>query len=373
MKVDVFARALLANGFGPFTGVPCSIIKDLITFIERSAEMEYYIATSEGEAMGIAGGFSLANRVPAVMMQNDGYGNAINPLSSLQLVYNLPTLLIITWRAQPGAREDAIQHRIMGKTLLALLETFDIPYSILDGSDDAKFLIEIKRAREYVEQTSRTYAMIIPRGYFEKYPFDKPPTAVDKPRRIDCIKALAKLIDARDAVLGTTGYTGRELYQEIRRPGIFYAAGSMGCITSIGLGIAMEKPDRRVYVLDGDGALLMKMGTLATIGYYRPGNFIHILFDNQAYESTGGQATVASVVDFPRSALGAGYVHAESVATVRDFERFIIKSRDMEGPIMCHVQVQAGTLPNLERPSEGPEKLRDQFRAFLADEVITGG
>ena len=365
MRADIFYRLLIDQGLGPFTGVPCSLLKGLITQIDQAEDSAYYIATSEGEAMGIAGGLALAGKLPVVLMQNDGYGNAVNPLSSLQLVYNLPALLVITWRAEPGSRPDAVQHHIMGRTLLDLLKVFNIPFQVLEDSEDIT-REHLTAARVYLEREKKPYALIVRRGLFDAEPSSGSGPEPDRPLRIDYLRVLAEEAASSSVILGTTGYTGRELKQAIDRPGTFYTAGSMGCIGSVGLGIATLCPDRKVYVLDGDGALLMKMGTLATIGLYHPANLVHIVFDNGQYESTGGQRTASSTVNFPGLATNAGYRQAVSVNTLDEFRAFLKNINGTPGPLMCHVKVQAGTLPDLKRPSESPEELRDQFEAFLS-------
>ncbi len=364
MRSEQFYNRLIAAGFGPFTGVPCSLVRGLITYVEQASDSKYFIATSEGEAMGIAGGLALAGRTPVVLMQNDGYGNAVNPLSSLQLVYNLPVLMLITWRAQPGAKPDAVQHHIMGETLLELLDTFKIPYRILEADPDLA-TEQLAAAQSYMQAENKPFALIIRRGIIEQQPLGQHDRDPQKPLRIDFLNVLAAAAAANSVMLGTTGFTGRELKQAVSRPGTFYTAGSMGCIGSLALGIAAEHAERTTYVLDGDGALLMKLGTLATIGHYRPGNFVHILFDNGRYESTGGQSTVSATTDFPAVAAACGYLAAESVDSLDQFRAFIAKYRATEGPVFCHVKVQPGTLPNLKRPAETPVELRDQFWKFL--------
>ncbi|UCD38656.1 MAG: phosphonopyruvate decarboxylase, partial [Fidelibacterota bacterium] len=228
MRSDIFYRLLLDQGLGPFTGVPCSLLKSLIAHLEQQPETAYYTATSEGEAMGIAGGLALAGKLPVVLMQNDGYGNAVNPLSSLQLVYNLPALLIITWRAEPGGKPDAVQHHIMGKTLQDLLKVFDVPYQILEDDEDVT-RGHLADARAYMERNKKPYALIMRRGFFEAEPSLGSGPDPDQPLRINYIQVLAEESDSASVILGTTGYTGRELKQAIDRAGTFYTAGSMGC------------------------------------------------------------------------------------------------------------------------------------------------
>jgi phosphonopyruvate decarboxylase len=364
MHADVFFRQLLTHDFGPFTGVPCSLVKDLINLIQRSSEAEYFTATSEGEAMGIAGGFALAGRLPVVVMQNDGFGNAINPLSSLQLLYNLAALLIITWRGEPGAKPDASQHLIMGEILLDLLTILNIPYSILQN-DEQQNNKAIASAKQHCKEARQPYALIVRRGLFDPLPTTKYHSDPNLPLRIDYIKLLAAKANKTDIILGTTGYTGRELKQVIGRPGTFYTAGSMGCLPSIGLALAIEQPERRVFILDGDGALLMKMGTLATIGLYQPANLIHVVFDNGQYESTGGQPTASKMVQFPVMATSSGYHFTSTVDSLADFDDFLDGVPGESGPMLCHVHVQPGTIDDLKRPSQSPDQLRSDFQEFL--------
>jgi phosphonopyruvate decarboxylase len=347
VQADYFYQLLRNNDFGPFTGVPCSLVKDLIIQIEHSSDSDYFIATSEGEAMGLAGGFALAGRKPVVIMQNDGFGNTINPLSSLQLLYLLPALLLITWRAEPGGKPDAPQHRIMGDKLLDLLRTLDIPHTILE--DDQQHCQEaMATAREYLDHQHKPYAFIIRRGLFEPEKRATSGTETSQSLRIDYIRLLAEKVHDRDVILGTTGYTGREL------------------IGSLGLALAMDQADRRIYVLDGDGALLMKLGTLATIGLYHPANLIHIVFDNGQYESTGGQATASRVVNFPALAANAGYTFTISTDSLDGFRSFLEQAVNEPGPSLCHVRVQPGTLIDLQRPAQTPEQLRQEFEDFIS-------
>ncbi len=365
MRAEIFYQQLLKHGLGPFTGVPCALLHALIDAADRSDPSTYIIASSEGEAMGLAAGYALAGRRPVVIMQNDGFGNAVNPLTSLQQLYRLPALLIITWRAQPGGKPDAPQHWIMGTKLLDLLQVLEIPTTVLEDDETATDAA-LAAAGAAMDESGTSAALVVRRGLFEAGPPPAPPDE-SQPLRHDYIAALAGSVDERALVLGTTGYTGRELRQAMHRAGSFYTAGSMGCIGSVGLALAREQPNRRVYVLDGDGALLMKMGTLATIGLYRPANLVHIVFDNGQYESTGGQPTASRAVNFPGLAENSGYTYATSVDTLDEFHRFLARARSQDGPLMCHVRVQPGTPPDLPRPHQSPEELRDELRGFLTE------
>jgi len=366
MKVDFFYNRLLGCGFGPFTGVPCSIFKDLINYIEKSSESKYYTVASEGEAMGLAGGFALSSKFPVVLMQSDGYGNTVNPLSSLQLLYKLPVLLIISWRGMPGIH-DAPQHMIMGETIRGLLDVFKIPYKVLEDNH-----IDLEKssewAKDYTSHENKPCALLVKKGYFEKTSVKEDSGYKDQPKRMDYFNILSKEIDEEDIVLATTGYTGREVIRMFKHPAIFYTAGSMGCVSSIGLGIALENPHRKVYVLDGDGSLLMKLGTLTTIGRYAPKNLIHIVFDNGVYESTGGQSTCSSTSDLRQIALSANYKNSYDVGSLKEFKSFLTQAAELDGPTFFRVYVSQGTLENLERPSESSEWHKKKFQEYLISE-----
>jgi len=360
MKVEYFVSLLKENGFGPITGVPCSVFKDLINYIQSKETLEYYICSSEGEAMGIAGGFALSGKFPIVYMQNDGFGNAINPLSSLQLLYKLPVLMLISWRGEPG-KVDAPQHKVMGEKLCELLSTFNIPYNILKNIDDDISCI-LKKVKNHFEINHTPFAFIITKGYFEDYPLKNLPNENSYyPKRIEYLNILKSILKKDDIIMGATGFSGRELYQIFDHKAKFYMMGSMGCLASIGLGIAETFPNKNVYVLDGDGALLMKMGSLATIGYYKPSNFIHILFDNGQYESTGGQKAVSSVVDFSIIASKCGYRSVENVSTLDKFKTVLLNIDRYLKPVFIWVKISPGTIKLLSRPSDTPEKMRDNF------------
>lgn len=363
MKVNNIKDILLEHGFGPFMGVPCSVFKDLINYLEDNRESKYYLTSSEGEAMGLAGGFSLAGKIPVVLMQNDGYGNAVNPLSSLQLMYKLPCLLLISWRGEPGTI-DALQHRIMGNTIKELLSIFEIPFSVLNpGSVDLEDVV--LKAKDSIEKLSVPYAMIVKKGYFEKYAIKKTEPIEQFEKRILYLKLLKQFVQEQDIVIGATGFSGRELYQAVEHKGKFYMMGSMGYAASIGMGLAIENQERKVFVLDGDGAMLMHMGNLSTIGYYAPNNLIHICFDNNQYESTGGQKTASSKVDFVKIAEACGYLSAAGLKTLDDFKKIMKTILRTHGPHFVNIRVQPGTIDSLKRPDENPEEIKQTLMDFL--------
>jgi len=363
MKPAIFVDLLHNTGFSPFMGVPCSVFKHFLNYIGDTPQIRNYGCSSEGEAMGLAAGFSLSGRMPIVYMQNDGYGNAINPLSSLQLLYKLPALLLISWRAEPGI-EDAPQHGLMGETILQFLDVFGIPYYVLED-DESVLRDRIATAKTHCEKESTPFAFIIKRGYFE--PYEQPSSQIysDLNTRMDYIDLLAKASGSSDILLGATGFSGRELYQSTSHKGKFYMMGSMGCLGSIGLAIAIENPDKRVFVLDADGALLMKMGTMSTIGHYRPGNLIHICFDNRTYESTGGQLTTSTTTDFASLAKACGYASIHSVRTIAEFQPTLANIEQYKNPHFIHIEIWPGTVDGLGRPSDSPEEMKRNLTEFL--------
>ncbi len=361
MNPEKFTNILIDNGFGPFTGVPCSVFKHLLSYIEAADHPAYYPAASEGEALGLAGGFALAGKNPVVMMQVDGYGNAVNPLSSLQLLYKLPGLLLISWRARPGIK-DAPQHRLMGASIEDLLSLFKIPHGVLDAGEHA-LNQAVQAAAEHTVRFSIPYALLIRKGFFE--PFDRAAavTALELHLRSDYLRALGHISGDDDIFIGTTGYCGREMHQILKNRKRFYMMGSMGCALSIGLALAIERPHQKIFVLDGDGALLMKMGTMATVGNFAPDNLYHLCFDNRQYESTGGQKSVSASVDFLKVADGCGYRSTTSVRTPGDLATCLESIRNHSGPHFIHVRIRPGTVGDLSRPTESPEKMKLDFMA----------
>jgi phosphonopyruvate decarboxylase len=364
MKPGTFVTTLEDAGFSPFTGIPCSVLKPLLDYITHSNDpTRNYLCSSEGDAMGLAAGFSLSGRLPVVYMQNDGYGNAVNPLSSLHLLYKLSVLLLISWRGEPGVK-DAPQHAVMGKAILPLLDTFEIPYVVLDD-DERNLKNSVAKAKAHCMTESKPFAFVIRKGYFDRHDTSVSQSNTVPNRRLDYIRLLSAKLQSNDVLLGTTGFSGREMYQTVTHSGKFYMMGSMGCLASLGLAIALEQPEKRIILLDGDGAILMKMGALATVGYHRPGNLIHICFDNRSYESTGGQPTLSTTVNLLAVAKACGYPTVNNVKTTGEFEAILNNEAKYPKPLFIHIEVSPGTEEELARPPTSPEKMRDCLRAFL--------
>jgi len=299
-------------------------------------------------------------------MQNSGFGKTINPLTSLcdPDVYSIPVLLLIGWRGEPG-KVDEPQHKKMGKVLLPLLETLKVPYNVLEP-DVNQIENDCKKALIYFKNNQGPYAFIIRSNFFENYPMKDKVQFNYELVRDEVINLILDNASESDIIVSSTGYISREVYEyrEARKKDhnkSFYNVGSMGCACSIGLSIALQKSDRRIIVLDGDGAIIMQMGAFTTIGKYSPSNFVHIIFDNNAHESTGGQPTNSATVNFVKVALAANYKRGKEIKTKKDLIDAIPEIKSEKGPIIFVIKIKMGTKPNLKRPEKSPIELKQDF------------
>ena len=371
-----FIDAGRARGFDFYTGVPCSFLTPLINGVLSDRDLTYVGAASEGEAVAIAAGAWLAGRNTVVMCQNSGLGNAVNPLTSLNAPFRIPTLFVTTWRGQPGVKDEP-QHAVMGVITHDLLKLMGLTVEDAPAEPDS-LAPAFDRAVAVMGETSLPVAWVLKKGDVADSDLDPSPLALHEPgRRADHRRggerptreaALARFLELTDdetAVVATTGKCGRELFTLSDREQHLYQVGSMGGASGMGLGVALNTP-RRVVVLDGDGAALMKLGSLATIGAYRPHNLVHVLLDNGVHDSTGGQATVSASVDFAAVALACGYRYA---ASADDLEGFAAAWRDaaaLGGPALIHLRILPGSMETLGRPTVSPAQVAQRFKAFLA-------
>ncbi|MEX2311625.1 MAG: phosphonopyruvate decarboxylase, partial [Rhodospirillales bacterium] len=318
IDAETFLRYAKFKGFDFYTGVPCSFLTPLINGVLNDSAIRYVAASSEGEAVAIAAGAWLGGRETVVMFQNSGLGNAVNPLTSLNYPFRIPTLVICTWRAGPGL-EDEPQHELMGEITPDLFEVMRIPYTLFPAEED-RVLPMLDDVRAQMAESQLPSAFIMQKGDVADLaltdagaPAAKPAGKIAEhctggtlPGRYSTLEAMLRVVPDTAGIIVTTGKSGRELFTIEDRKQHLYQVGSMGCAAGMGLGVALntEKP---VIVVDGDGALMMKMGTLATIGAYAPGNLVHLVLDNGTYDSTGGQPTVSAGVDFAAAAVASGY------------------------------------------------------------------
>lgn len=365
IKANQFVDPAKDLGFDFWAGVPCSFLTPFINYTIGAPGLTNISSANEGDAVAAATGAALGGQRSVAMMQNSGLGNAISPLTSLNQVFRIPILLIITLRGEPG-RADEPQHELMGQITTDLLETMQIPWGWFpDRQENVNEALQT--ALFHMDTNGRPYALIMKKGMVEPHALAQVPdfrkfaseqslqTVIPlqrKPSRYDVLTELVNFTDVSETVLiASTGFSGRELYAINDRPNQLYMVGSMGCASSLGLGLSLVRPDKKVIVIDGDGAALMRMGNLATVGAYAGINYYHLLLDNQVHESTGGQATVSSGVNFPAIAAACGY---QSVLRASADSSGIDSFLRMKAPAFLHVATGKGIPENLPRPSVKP-------------------
>ena len=367
-----FIERLRAGGVDFFAGVPDSLLKNLCAYITDNVSRENnIIAANEGGAVALAAGYHLATgKTGCVYMQNSGEGNAVNPLLSLMDadVYRMPLLMVIGWRGEPGVHDEP-QHVKQGKVTLSLLDAMGIKYAVLDE----RWEEQTNEALRVINETNGIYALIVRKGTFEEYRLQNQVSSDWALGREEAIKIVVDKLKEDDIMVSTTGMISRELfeYRETKHQGHahdFLTVGSMGHASQIALGIALQKPERRVVVFDGDGALLMHMGGMAIIGDYAPKNLVHIVFNNGAHDSVGGQPTVGQKIDVEAIAKAVGYTDVVSV----DNEMALccamnhINNADMEGTSFINVNVRKGNRKDLGRPTTTPVENKQALMENLA-------
>jgi phosphonopyruvate decarboxylase len=376
IAADDFIGPLRERGFDFWTGVPCSFLTPLINRVIGAPGLRYVGAASEGEAVGIAAGAWLAGRQSVVMCQNSGLGNTVNPLTSLNFPFRIPTLMVVTWRGQPGIKDEP-QHELMGQVTGALLDTIRVPHAPFPPASQA-VAPALDAAEAALARNELPYAFVMPEGSVRDDGLAQAPIAVPPPgtrhdlrsggappSRAAVLERVLAGVPATAAIIATTGKAGRELFTLADRPQHLYLVGSMGCASGVGLGVALNT-ERPVVVLDGDGAALMKLGTLGTVGASAPGNLVHIVLDNGVHDSTGGQATVSPVVDFAAVALACGYAQAMRCDSLEGVDRALARAFAARGPTLVHVTITPGSMAKLGRPTVAPYDVARRFRAFLA-------
>jgi len=378
IAAESFITAASSRGFGLYTGVPCSYLTPFINFTLGAPGLRYVGAANEGDAVAIAAGARLGGLPGVAMFQNSGLGNAVNPLTSLTHTFRIPVLLIITWRGEPGGAPDEPQHELMGRITPALLETMGIPWALFPETEGDVAAV-LDTAVEHLEGARRPYALVMRKGSVApctlpaSSPGPVPHRAAGIARasatvtRQAMLAAMQAVAGPDDIIIATTGYTGRELYALDDRANQLYLVGSMGCASSVGLGLALARPDRRVIVLDGDGAALMRLGALAILGHERPPNLVHVLIDNGQHESTGGQATVSATVDFGAVAAACGYPSVTAAATPAAL-RDALADRT-PGLSFLYVPVLPGVARNLPRPAQTPVEVGARLMSRLGTPV----
>ena len=367
-----FIECLRSKGVEFFTGVPDSLLKEFCACLEHlPCAGQHIISANEGGAVALALGYHLATRkIPLVYLQNSGLGNIVNPLLSLAdaEVYSIPLLLVIGWRGEPGVHDEP-QHKKQGRVMLAMLDAMEIPYSIL-GPELGHPEASLRDALAQVRKTSAPFALVIKKGTFKPFAASREENAAFELTREAAIQQVLGFVGEREVVVSTTGMASREVYEHRGKKGEghqrdFLTVGGMGHASQIAVGLALQKSDRAVYCLDGDGALLMHMGVLAINGALRPRNFTHIILNNGAHDSVGGQPTVGLKVDILEIARAASYERVLRAQTQHELQSCLIDLKGSKGPSLLEIRVRCGARKDLGRPATTPAQNKSAFMDFL--------
>jgi phosphonopyruvate decarboxylase len=372
VSVQAFFAAAADAGVDFFTGVPDSLLKDFCAYVtDHTTGGQHVIAANEGGAVALAAGHYLATGNPAlVYMQNSGQGNAVNPLTSLADpdVFGIPMLLLVGWRGEPG-RPDEPQHVKQGKITGGLFEALGLHASVLPEEEEAAIACLRGAARRMREECSPV-ALIVRSGTFARYKLQTEEVTRFELGREGAIKLVLDTIGADAVVVATTGMTSREMFEHREATSRSHRAdlrtvGCMGHASQIALGIALAQPQRQVFCLDGDGAVIMHMGALAIIGSQKPSNLRHVVFNNGAHDSVGGQPTAAFGMDIPQVAVACGYRTATKAETADDVRRSIAELSRTPGPTVLEIRVNKGARSNLGRPTVSPAENKRELMQDL--------
>ncbi len=339
-----------------FTGVPDSLLKNFLYNLEHLNKKKHITAISEGSAIAIGSGYFLSSKkIPCVYFQNSGLGNAINPLTSIthNKVYSIPMVLLIGWRGEPGVNDEP-QHKVKGAITRHLLKLLNIKYVILSGKTK---LSRLNKLISHARKKSEPVAILVSKDTFKK---PKKKKIKEKTNKIflrkDVIEIILDKISNNTKIISTTGYTSRELFQIRKKRGTrkgkdFYMVGGMGHAASLSLGVGMISK-KKVICLDGDGSLLMHLGSLSTVAYTNNKEFIHILLNNSAHESVGGQKVPSEKIDYKKLSISLGYKKYFSFDSKNQFNKKLSDILKKKGPIFVEIKISQGALTNLARPKE---------------------
>ena len=358
-----------------YAGVPDSQLKALCDYLMDTYGIDqkhHIVAANEGNCVAIAAGYHLAtNKIPVVYMQNSGEGNIINPVASLlnDKVYAIPMVFVIGWRGEPGVHDEP-QHIYQGEITLKLLDDMDIKSFVIDNNTTDKDIIEIMSVYRKILETGKSVAFVIRKGSLS-YSGDIKYKNNYNMVREEVIQHIVKN-SGDDPVISTTGKISRELFEtrtanEQSHKYDFLTVGSMGHTSSIAFGVAINKPNTKVWCVDGDGAVLMHMGAMAVIGANRPKNFAHIIINNEAHETVGGIPTVAGAINLVEIAKACGYPYAVSVDNFEDLDRELNKIRTRNELSLIEVKCDIGARADLGRPTSSAIENKENFMKYVAE------
>lgn len=372
LSPQLFIDTLVSHGIDFFTGVPDSLLKYVCAYItDHFDEQHNIIAANEGGAVALAAGHYLGTgKVGCVYMQNSGEGNVVNPLASLtdREVYNIPLLLLIGWRGRPGVHDEP-QHVKQGKITTGLLNTMGINYEVL-GKDESIAVKQIDKAMRSIRETGDAFALVVEKDTFDAYTLQRVEANEYPLSREEAVQTVAASASKDAVIVSTTGMISRELFEYRAAMGQgherdFLTVGSMGHASQIALGIALAKPERRVYCFDGDGAAIMHMGGMAIVASRCPKNYVHVVFNNGAHDSVGGQPTVGHHIRLSQVAEAVGYKTVRMVDTMDQLQTVLHEMEGMSGPLFIEVRVKRGNRKDLGRPTTTPIENKEALIEYL--------
>lgn len=372
LRCEQVHAQLLERGVSFYAGVPDSLLAPFCAWVaDHSDDAHHVITANEGSAVALAAGHQLASgELGLVYLQNSGLGNAVNPLTSLAdtEVYGIPMLLMIGWRGEPGTRDEP-QHRKMGKVTGPLLDAIGVPWSVLPAEPEAAEAT-IDAAVRDARERGGPHALVVPAGSFEPYAKAPGPDEVCELGRERALEVLLGSIGTDAALVSTTGMASRELFElrEARGEGHerdFLTVGSMGHCSQIALGVALAQPGREVWCIDGDGAAIMHLGGLATIGATAPRGLRHVVLNNAAHDSVGGQPTVGQRIDLCAIARACGYREVRRADDEDRLRAALTGLAELEGPLLLEVRIRKGARSDLGRPTLSTQQARAEFSEFL--------
>jgi phosphonopyruvate decarboxylase len=377
IEAQDFVEAARSRGIEWYAGVPCSFLTPYINYVINDERLTYISSANEGDAVATAAGAAIGGRRAAVMIQNSGLGNAVSPLTSLTYVFRIPLLLICTHRGAPGVKDEP-QHELMGRITGRMLDTMELPWESFPTAPGAIAPV-LERAARHMARARRPYGLVMQkntvaphalrRGWRPREANSKPGLIYDyrgreRPLRSEVLSHVLAHAPENSVLIATTGHTGRELYALADRPNQLYMVGSMGCASSLALGLALARPDLHVVVLDGDGAALMRMGNLATLGAYGGANLTHLVLDNEAHDSTGAQSTVSAGIDFAGIAGSCGYGAAAAGDHLGVIEALLAAEAHGRARL-AQVKIRTGTREDLPRPGLSPTQVLDRLMTHI--------
>lgn len=371
MKVELFVDEIKALGITTIAGVPDSTLQPFCNHLNgNQKDFRHYVPANEGAAVGLAIGEYLASGKPAcVYMQNSGIGNIVNPITSLanEAVYDIPILFVVGWRGEPG-KKDEPQHRFMGELTRELLDVLHIKNRVISNEMSEEEIKDIFLEAKQQLENNKQFAIIVKKDAL-KLETSNSYTNLFSLKREDAISEIIGNISEEDIIVSTTGKISREVYEQCDKlighhKQAFLTVGGMGHAGMIAFGIAKQAHDKKVFCIEGDGAILMHMGELAFIAKQLPDNYVHICLNNEAHESVGGMPTGAAGQDFYSIANDCGYKYVVCVKDLSELKKELIKTKEMDGPIFIEVKVSMESRKDLGRPKESAVENKEHFMGY---------